>query len=339
MYAQKIETLPPPPGVIGSLRAGFEAVSSHVILILMPLALDLFLWLGPRLSISAALSPVYQLFFDQVRKGMASPEEAKQLAVFQDVFNEGLQHYNLASLVSRLQTFPVGIPSLMAKTMPVDTPLGVSNPAQISSPLSMSGFVFLLVLLGWVLGALYYRWVSGATLKGRSAHIGISYAVFQTLLLSVIWLLFLFFVSIPFTLLLALVSLFSPVMASIVLFLIAVILFLLVVPFFFMPHGIFVRRQNAFRSIVSSFRMVRYTLLSSALFVLSFFILTIGLNILWSVPADDSWMTLIGIAGHAFITTALLAASFVYYHDMSGWLRIVVETLQKKIPSLPGGDL
>src|SRR5262245_41719631 len=117
MYAQKIQTLPPPPGVIGSLRAGFAAVASHVILILMPLILDLFLWLGPRLSVSEILSPVYQLFFDQMRRGLSSPEEVRQLAVFQDLFNEGLKNYNLASLVARLQTFPIGIPSLMAKTM------------------------------------------------------------------------------------------------------------------------------------------------------------------------------------------------------------------------------
>ena len=51
MDMQKLESLPPPPGVIGSLRAGFDAVSSHVVLILLPLALDVFLWLGPRLSV------------------------------------------------------------------------------------------------------------------------------------------------------------------------------------------------------------------------------------------------------------------------------------------------
>jgi len=338
MYAQKIETLPPPPGVISSLRAGFEAVSSHVILIVMPLILDLFLWLGPRLSVSEILSPVYQMFFDQVRKGMTSPEEARQMVIFQDLFNEGLQHYNLASLISRLQTFPIGIPSLMAKTMPVDTPLGVNNATQVATPLGMSGYVFLLMLFGWVLGALYYRWVSGTTLKGRNAYIGISYAIFQTLLLSALWLLFMFMVSIPLTLLLALLSLFSAALASIFLFILVLVLFLLIVPFFFMPHGIFVRKQNALRSVFSSFRMVRYTFPSSALFVLCIFILTTGLNFLWSVPSGDSWMTLIGITGHAFITTALLSASFVYYHDMSGWLHVVVEALQKKIPLLPGGD-
>jgi hypothetical protein len=41
-------------------------------------------------------------------------------------------------------------------------------------------------------------------------------------------------------------------------------------------------------------------------------------------------MTIVGIGGHAFITTALLAASFVYYRDMNVWLQTVFEKLQQK---------
>jgi hypothetical protein len=41
-------------------------------------------------------------------------------------------------------------------------------------------------------------------------------------------------------------------------------------------------------------------------------------------------MTLVGIGGHAFITTALLSASFIYYRDMNVWLQTVFERLQKK---------
>jgi hypothetical protein len=66
------------------------------------------------------------------------------------------------------------------------------------------------------------------------------------------------------------------------------------------------------------------------LFVICWFLLSTGLNYLWSVPTADSWMTLVGIGGHAFITTALLSASFVYYRDMNAWLQTVFERLQQK---------
>jgi hypothetical protein len=106
--------------------------------------------------------------------------------------------------------------------------------------------------------------------------------------------------------------------------------FWLIVPLFFTPHGIFVRRQNAFYSIFTSLRMARFTLPTSGLFVVCVLLLSTGLNYLWSVPPDNSWMKLVGIGGHAFITTALLAASFVYYRDMNVWLQTVFERLQQK---------
>lgn len=330
MYAQKLETLPPPPGVIGSLKAGFDVVSNHVALILMPVIVDIALWLGPRLGISEVLSPFYQMAFDRVQSGLASQEDIRQLVAFQELFNEGLQRFNLFSLVSRLQTFPIGISSLLAKTMPVETPLGVQDMNQVGSPLSLIGTMFLLVLVGWVIGGLYFRWVSGKALGATGTGIGLSQAIFQTLLLSVVWFFFLMILSIPLMLLLTVLTFINPMLASIALFGLVLVSFWLIVPLFFIPHGIFVRRQNAFSSIYSSFRMARFTLPTSAMFVFTTFILSTGLNYLWSVPDGNSWMTLIGIAGHAFITTALLAASFVYYHDMTSWLQVVIEKLQQK---------
>ena len=330
MYAQKLETLPPPPGVIGSLKAGFDVVSSHVILILMPLVIDLVLWLGPRLGVSNILGPFYRMAFNQLRIRMAGPEEVEQLAVFQELLIEGLQRFNLVSLIARLQTFPIGISSLLARSMPPDTPLGIENISQVNTPLSLIGMMLVLILIGWVAGGLYFRWVSGTILGWRDAVISVPRAIVQTLLLSVVWFLLLIILSIPVMLLLTVLTFINPLLASIALFGMLLVSFWLIVPLFFIPHGIFVRRQNAFYSIFTSFRMARFTLPTSAMFVFSTFILSTGLNYLWSVPAGDSWMTLIGIAGHAFITTALLAASFVYYRDMNTWLQIVIEKLQQK---------
>jgi hypothetical protein len=122
----------------------------------------------------------------------------------------------------------------------------------------------------------------------------------------------------------------SPVLAGAAFFIMLALSFWLIVPLFFTPHGIFVRRQNAFYSIFTSLRMARFALPTSGLFVICWFLLSTGLNYLWSVPPENSWMTLVGIGGHAFITTALLAASFVYYRDMNAWLQTVFERLQQK---------
>jgi hypothetical protein len=152
MDVQKLESLPPPPGVIGALRAGFDVVASHVVLIVMPLLLDVLLWLGPRLSVERLLGPAYRLAFEQARIGLASPEDANRLTQVQTLFNEFLEHFNLVSLMTRLQMFPVGISSLMAKVMPIDSPLGEQNIVSISSGWLLVAYMFLLVVIGWVAG-------------------------------------------------------------------------------------------------------------------------------------------------------------------------------------------
>jgi hypothetical protein len=93
---------------------------------------------------------------------------------------------------------------------------------------------------------------------------------------------------------------------------------------FFSPHGIFVLRQNALVSILTSARLVRFLLPGSLFFFLSLILLGQGLDLLWHVPPPSSWMALVGIGGHAFVTTSLFATSFVYYRDAMKWVQEVI---------------
>lgn len=332
MYTQKMVELPPPPGVMGSLRAGFDAVSRHVVLILLPAALDIFLWLGPRFSVNGLLAPFINFIFRQTQLTLTSSADVRRFMEFEALFTETVEHFNLLSLLSRLQMFPIGVSSLLARTMPVETPLGSQPVVQISSVPGLVALAFLLIIGGWVMGGLYFRWVSGTTLGEVESGAGVSslWAVVQSLILSVLWLIGLIMIFVPVMLILTVLTMLSPILAGAGLFILLALSFWLIVPLFFTPHGIFVRKQNAFYSIFTSLRMARFALPTSGLFVICWFLLTTGLNYLWSVPPQDSWMTLVGIGGHAFITTALLAASFVYYRDMNSWLQTVFERLQQK---------
>lgn len=328
MDTKKLESLPPPPGVIVSLRAGFDAVASHVWLILVPLVLDIILWLGPRLSVDSLLRPFARYMFQQARRGVAT-SEMDQFLEAQSIFLDGLQSFNLLSLVSKFRTFPIGISSLLAQKMPVETPLGEQTIVQISSVPLLLVIAFLLTSIGWVGGGLYFRWVSGTTLGQEETGISLLRAIVQTLVLSVCWFIGLMVIFLPILFVLTLLALINPILANVAIFVMLLLAFWLIVPLFFMPHGIFARRQNAFLSILTSLRMARFTFPTSGMFVISVLILSQGLNYLWSVPPNDSWMTLVGIAGHAFITTAVLAASFVYYRDMNVWLQTVFERWQR----------
>lgn len=329
MNIQELETLPPPPGVFASLKAGFDVVSNRVALILIPLGLDLLLWLGPRLSVDKLLSPVIKSLLSQVTQSMTG-SDMEVFLHWQTQFLDKLQDFNLLGLLSKpLWWFPVGISSLSARTLPATNPLNGPNSIAFSSMWILLGTVIVLIPLGWVGSGVFYRQVSRSIQSGDEAGVSLLRSIVQTVLLSVLCVMILAVLFIPSSFIVGLLTIFSPLAANVVMLIIFFLSFWLIVPLFFTPHGIFIRKQNALSSILSSLRMIRFSLPTSGMFVLSVFILSRGLDILWSAPKSESWLALVGFAGHAFITTALLAASFVYYRDMSNWLQTVYERFQQ----------
>lgn len=326
MQAPRIETqtLPPPPGIIGSLRSGFDTVAGNVTAILMPLALDILLWLGPRLSMDSLIQPVLGQFGTlAASSGLKAADVQSSLEMYAKFF----QAFNLFGI---LRTFPIGVSSLMSGVMPTQTPLGASNVVQLSSAVQLLALMFLLTVVGWVLGGLYFGWVGA--LAAPEAHTSLGRAVAQTVIYALIWSIAAWVVGLPVALLLYLLFMVNAILGEGVLLLLGFLSMWLVVPLFFSPHGIFVRQQNAFASILSGFQMTRFTLPTSSLFVLTVFLLGVGLNFLWSQPPDNSWLVLVGIFGHAFITTALLASSFVYYDHMTSWLQAAMARLHAGLP-------
>jgi hypothetical protein len=88
----------------------------------------------------------------------------------------------------------------------------------------------------------------------------------------------------------------------------------------FSPHGIFVGNLQAWKAIFRSIRVTNATLPTTGLFFLAVILLSQGLDLLWSVPPENSWLMLVGLLGHAFVATSLLSASFIYYRDVAHWL-------------------
>jgi hypothetical protein len=296
--------------------------------------LDVALWLSPRLSIR----DIYSSFISGMLEFMAvrpfSSQDVKTLTDSVEIFGR-------FNWLSWIRTFPVGVSSLeafgMPDSLPLQTPFGLQEVIQISSAFNWFGWTVLLSTIGWILGSLYFRWVSVTALGREEAGISLFRAISQTILLSVIWVMGITVIILPISIILTIVTLISPALSNGILFVLLILSYWLIVPMFFMPHGIFVRKQNAVYSVFASLRMSRFTLPTSGMFVFSVILLARGLNFLWNVPAANSWMTLVGIAGHAFITTALLAASLVYYRDMNVWLQIVFEQMQQKqsVPTQP----
>ena len=150
----EIQTLPPPPGIIGSLKAGFDTITAHITAIIFPITLDLLLWLGPHISVNQLIQPVLDQFQSFASSSGISASDIKNAM---DMYTQFFQQFNLLGI---LRTFPIGVPSLMSGEMPIGSPLGAPMVWQVDFLGQFLGLLFLLTICGWIFGGLYFRWIA-----------------------------------------------------------------------------------------------------------------------------------------------------------------------------------
>jgi hypothetical protein len=310
---------PSPPKLLPSLKAGFDATTNHIVLILIPVALDLFLWLGPHLRLQKLIETVVSQLM--ALEGFQDPGASEMLQAGQEAWMILAERFNLFSI---LRSYPVGVPSLLASMLSLDTPIGMPIIYELDSIGVVVLVVLAITLLGLIFGTYYFLFVSQAAIydeiRWRQTHQNLPWTALQVILLALFWIVLFIAVSIPGSCLVSFIALGGLPVGQCALLLYAGVILWLFFPLLFSPHGIFVNHENMFASVKASFRLTRYTLPTTGLFFLMVLLISKGLDLLWQVPPQTSWLTLIGLVGHAFIVTGLLAASFVYYRDAGYWV-------------------
>ena len=319
--------IPAPPSLMAALMAGFDAIASRVSLIVFPVALDLLIWLGPHLKLEKLLTG----FSNQLAtlSGLEGPESADMIRANQELWRLVGERLNL---LSSLRAYPVGVPSLMAGRLPSGAPAGMAPVWELNSFLLAVGIWLGLVFIGLVVGAFYFVAVSEAATTGGLNWIQIARqwprAALQVLLLTTMLFALLFAISIPASCMISAVALTNPSLGQFALLIYAGGLLWLLFPLLFSPHGIFIHHSNAWASLRNSIRVTRMTLPKTGIFFLAVLVISQGLDLLWSIPGESSWFMLVGILGHAFIATALLASSFVYYREADLWVHRLLTHLE-----------
>ena len=321
-----LKDVPAPPRFIPALVAGFDAITTHILVILFPILTDVLIWLAPHLRIKKLVEDV---FGEMVAlSGIESTELSGMVGVGQDAWLQLAEQYNLAIA---FRSYPVGIPSLMASSMPLDTPLGMPVMIEIQTLGAIFVISILFLGLGLIFGTLYYLIVVQIALSGNLVWEEVFRrfvrSSFNVILVAISWVVFFIIISIPVSCLLSLAGLVGFSLGPLGFLLYGGLMIWLIFPLLFSAHGIFVKNLAAWHSIRLSIQITNATLPTTALFFLSVFILTQGLNLLWRIPPTSSWLTLLGITGHAFVVTGLLAASFIYFRDADRW----VTSLRKQI--------
>jgi hypothetical protein len=325
METNTIKQIENPPKLMNAIIAGFNLIANHIVLILFPVVLDIFIWLGPRLRLKNVLEPIISSA-NQTLNTYNNAEITQLLESAQEAWTLLITRINLTNSIS---TFPLGIPSLLAGTDLTGNPIGTSISYEIPT-FGLAVIIFIILGgVGLLIGSFYFsaiaKTVSTESKKFSFSVVGSQLISILGLLLMIIGLLII--VVIPALMIVSLFALFSPAIAQIVLLIFSFIFIWLLIPLVFTPHGIFLNQLNVGKSILTSFRLIRLLLPGTGLFLLLAMLIAQGLDILWHSAPSSSWFTLIGIIGHAFIYTSLITASFIYYRQGLDWMEKNIQQL------------
>ncbi len=314
MIMNKERELPAKPiGAIASLSAGLDTVIQGWWILLFPLALDLFLWLGPHLSIRPVTEKILADLISLVGDNPAI--ELIQTAA------EELNYFGTVSVT------PLGVPSLMTTKLPQSSPLGLPTTYSISDEMLWI-FLFLGLSLGGLLVGGIYLGLIAQQVRDGAPNLPRLLATLPRYWLSVLILVVALLLigstlSIPIIIAAALLSSLSAWIATLIIWVGFMLFLWLILHLFFTIHGILLNRQPLPKAAWNSLRLVASNSFSVMGLLALVFAISAGLNYLWGLPQDDSWMLLVGIAGHAVISSTLVTATFVFYQDRYRYWRQV----------------
>ncbi len=316
METDEMPSTTPLPGVLKALGEGCSQVANNAKLMLVPILADLFLLFGPKLRIKEYFQPFLTSAFRQMLTTV-SKTIADQLETGIEIFMEFLGTINLFGFI---RTIPVGLKILFTAGSS-ETPIGSSAEIELHSILQIIVIIIMMTALGVLAGTLYYFIIAGSIDekdKKYSAEI-FGKQLLNTILLYIAIGIVLAISVIPFSCAMTSALMISPMIYQILILILIVIVCWLVVPLFYIPHGIFVKQLDLAEAIRNSFKMASWSGMLTVRFILFSIIISMGLDMIWSLADQSSWLILFSIFGHAFVSTALLAGSFIFYRELDRW--------------------
>ncbi|MBI2303417.1 MAG: hypothetical protein HYU86_01540 [Chloroflexi bacterium] len=307
-------------GIIDTISTGFAVIGRRPWLFLLPLALDLLLLWGPRVSMAPLVEPL----------AMATPTDntANEEANLQPVLN-ALANANLLGILNWQ------LPSL-TKTLALssDAPL-----VDVTSFPALAGLVAGFWGLSLGVASLY---LTALAMSAQGQALSLTPFLSASLLGArrlLLFFLILFgaglLLGVPAAFVVAGLSQFSPPLASLLALSALVMVLLSMVYLFFTDEAIFLGNLDARRAIADSFQLVRTHFWPALAFFLLTQLIMVGTPLIWRIILPYRWGGIVAIAGHVYIGTGMAAAAMVFYRHHSPFL----QEMAKKGDALPLGQM
>lgn len=292
-------------GVVDTIAAGFGTVARRLWLIVLPLALDLVLWRGPKFSIAplvektiAWLQATATSLASQAVAGVPSMYDLNLMA---DMLRDTAGRINLlgALAVGRL-----GFPSI-AGAQPIEDAQTI---IAISNPWAALGLQALFLAVGIWIASLYLS-ILAYPVRGASVnvHALLRESILNGLKLALVFVPLSFFVAFA----LSIGLLLGPLLILVGLGVLWLVFFLSLV-----PPAIVLAGDTPWRAIVNSFGIARLNLWPTVALLVLINLLSTGLGLIFvRWLSGNALLGLAAIVANAFVGTALTASLFIYYRD------------------------
>ncbi len=306
-----------PLGTLACITTGFEVVARNPELIVLPFLLDLFLWLGPRLSVAPIVASA-KAFAAQAFLVEGLPAEVTDtyagLGKLLDEFSQGFD------LFSVLNPGPLlGVPVLMPGRLSVLRPMGERPAIEMTSVVLMGVWMGLLAVLGLALNAIYLRAVGRNVIRETESPLpgpDSPWVLWRRLVkLGLVLFGGVTSVSILLSVFVGLVGLFSLPLAGLLMTLVSSMALFMGVHLAFTVPGIVQLRRGLLSAVRESLLLTRSDFLNVILLLALVLVISRGLNVVWTLPEPNTWSTAVGLLGHAFVSTALTAALLIFYQE------------------------
>ena len=323
--------------IISSLSSGFDAITKRLWLISIPVLLDIYLWMGARLSIYPLVERVLSLV---ALPSNASPEELVVLTETTGLLEQASQSFNAFSfLIIRKLGMPnlispnpwlgtlgitLNIPSLVTFQAPEASFLSRPLPViEVQSESVFLGLYILLSLVGMLIGCAYLGLIAQEV---RDNQVNVAHVLrrvwiwwARVTLIALLFFMALLMLGVPLLVIVALVNLLSRNLAQLIgNFIIVSSLWVgiwLYIYLFFFVNALILNDTGILRAIWDSFNVVRRNFWSTIGLMLMIGLIGAGFSIIWRMLSTSSWGTFLAILGNAYVGSGLTAAGFTFYRD------------------------
>jgi len=306
-----------PIGIVDAISLGYRVLGRRWPVVLIPLVVDLFLWLGPQIS------P-----WGVIKNLLAEAPDPKLATMLQQAL--GLESMDVSTLtsgpnlLSLVAAVPGSPPTLVGTLGFLPAPAGWERLTWVpGSPWTLLGLIVILLVVGVPVAATYlvslarvfwtahpdlprverpWLWTTGNLMLLVALGIVISFGLSLGLTLTVV--------------LLSLannglaLSLFSVGM----MFLSWLVLWALLL-FYFAPVSMVLQRTHVLTALWRSANVVMRNFWSALGFLALTFLISRGFALIWQRLASTLPGVLVGMVGNAYLGTGLALAAFVFFQD------------------------